>query len=141
MQTDAITSIIIHSKYFSVSDWLKARHNSPLPATVDQIWKKFGITICHWSKSLTGFKLCATTLNNTHKYATGFANGPNMYVTPKNVRKTFWQTMFRQFVLILIPGRVEMHGIQAIFHGFVIRLSQSGIYQFFMTFKLKSVGK
>ena len=64
-----------------------------------------------------------------------------MYVTPKNVRKTFRQTMLRQFVLSLIPGRVEMHGIQAIFHGFVIRLSQSGIYQFFMTFKLKSVGK
>ena len=49
--------------------------------------------------------------------------------------------MLRQFVLILIPGRVEMRGIQAIFHGFVIRLSHSGIYQFFMTFKLKSVGK
>ena len=49
--------------------------------------------------------------------------------------------MLRQFVLSLIPGRVEMHGIQAIFHGFVIRLSQSVIYQFFMTFNLKSMGK
>ena len=49
--------------------------------------------------------------------------------------------MFRRFALILKPGRVEIHGIQVIFHGFVIRLSQNGIYQFFMTFKLKSMGK
>ena len=28
-----------------------------------------------WLKSLTGFKLCATTPNNTQQHATGCANG------------------------------------------------------------------
>ena len=32
-----IMHLIIHSKYFSISDWLRER------ATVDRIWKKF----CH----------------------------------------------------------------------------------------------
>ena len=31
-----------------------------------------------WLKSLTGFKLCATTPNNTQQHATGCANGRNM---------------------------------------------------------------
>ena len=32
----------------------------------------------HGAKSLTGFKLCATTSNNTQQHATGCANGRNM---------------------------------------------------------------
>ena len=31
-----------------------------------------------WPKSLTGFKLCATTHNNIQQHATGCANGRNM---------------------------------------------------------------
>ena len=31
-----------------------------------------------WLKSLTGFKLCATTLNNIQQHATGCANGRTM---------------------------------------------------------------
>ena len=33
----------------------------------------------HVAKSLTGFKLCATALNNTRQQATGCANGRNLY--------------------------------------------------------------
>ena len=32
----------------------------------------------HGAKSLTGFKLCATTRNNIQQHATGCANGRNM---------------------------------------------------------------
>ena len=32
-----------------------------------------------WLKSLTGFKLCATTRNKIQQHATGCANGPNMF--------------------------------------------------------------
>ena len=38
-----------------------------------------------WLKSLTGFKLCATTRNNIQQHATGCANGRNMHVTSNNV--------------------------------------------------------
>ena len=39
---DYLTIFIIHSKYFPDSDWLKAHtHNSPQPATDNQIWKNF----------------------------------------------------------------------------------------------------
>ena len=36
--------IIIHSKHFSVSDWLKPLATSSQPANVDQIWKTFSIS-------------------------------------------------------------------------------------------------
>ena len=32
----------------------------------------------HVAKSLTGLKLCATTLNNTKQHVTGCANGRNL---------------------------------------------------------------
>ena len=54
-----------------------------------------------WLKSLTGFKLCATTRNNIQQHATGCANGRNMHVTSNNVGSC-WSTMLRLFASSLI---------------------------------------
>ena len=46
-------------------------------ATLRRSRNKTNVGSC-WLKSLTGFKLCATTRNNIHQHATGCANGCNM---------------------------------------------------------------
>ena len=46
-------------------------------ATLRQSRNKTNVGSC-WLKSLTGFKLCATTRNNIQQHATGCANGRNM---------------------------------------------------------------
>ena len=38
-----LTSIIIHSKYLSVSDWLKSNGKFFVTTSVGQIWKTFAI--------------------------------------------------------------------------------------------------
>ena len=46
-------------------------------ATLRRSRNKRNVGSC-WLKSLTGFKLCATTRNNIQQHATGCANGHNM---------------------------------------------------------------
>ena len=41
--TLSLNRLIIHSKYFSVSDWLKALAQFTITTTVDQIWENFAI--------------------------------------------------------------------------------------------------
>ena len=45
-----------------------------------------------WLKSLTGFKLCATTRNKIQQHATGRANGRNMFDMP--TFKSDWNNKF-----------------------------------------------
>ena len=47
-------------------------------ATLRRSRNKRNVESC-WLKSLTGFKLCATTRNNIQQHATGCANGRNMW--------------------------------------------------------------
>ena len=49
-----------------------------------------------WVKSLTSFKLCATTRSNIQQHATGCANGRNMHVTSNNIGSC-WPTTLRPF--------------------------------------------
>ena len=53
-----------------------------MDATIPKNATTPSIGICcarlHVAKSLTGFKLCATTPNNMQQHATGCANGRNM---------------------------------------------------------------
>ena len=91
-------------------------------ATLRRSRNKRSVGSC-WLKSLTGFKLCATTRNKIQQHATGCANGRNMFDMPTfksdwNIKFLLWKQRGR-WVETKLSQSIPFHSCTFILMGSV----------------------